>query len=166
MKAPRFFIIMGVAGSGKTTIGRALAAALGWEFYDGDDFHPPENIAKMAAGIPLDDVDRLPWLYSLRDIIASRLNQERALVLACSALKERYRQILLSGNEGGQVVYLKGSYELIHSRMVERSGHFMKPELLQSQFETLEEPINAVIVDVSRSVDEIVSDILATCFVP
>lgn len=156
---------MGVAGSGKTTVGRILAETLGWEFYDGDDFHPPENVAKMAAGFPLNDEDRLPWLETLHDLIASRLGEGRSLVLACSALKERYRQTLLNGNEGGQVVYLKGSYDLTRSRMLGRSGHFMKPELLQSQFETLEEPIGAVTVDVSRPVNEIVKDILVACFI-
>lgn len=165
MRAPRFIILMGVAGSGKTTVGRILAETLGWEFYDGDDFHPPENIAKMAAGFPLNDADRLPWLETLHDLIASRLGEGRSLVLACSALKERYRQTLLNGNEGGQVVYLKGSYDLIRSRMLGRSGHFMKPELLQSQFETLEEPIDAVTVDISRPVNEIVKDILVACFI-
>ncbi len=164
MRAPRFIILMGVAGSGKTTVGRILAETLGWEFYDGDDFHPPENVAKMAAGFPLNDADRIPWLEALRDLIASRLGEGRSLVLACSALRERYRQTLLNGNEGGQVVYLKGSYDLIRSRMLGRSGHFMKPEMLQSQFETLEEPISAVTVDVSRSVNEIVKDILVACF--
>jgi gluconokinase len=161
---PCFFIIMGVAGSGKTTVGRALAAALGWEFYDGDDYHPPENIAKMAAGIPLRDADRYPWLETLRCLIASRLRDGRSFVLACSALKAGYRDVLLKDNPGGQLIYLKGDYALIRDRLLRRSGHYMKSELLDSQFEALEEPDHAFTVDIRLTVDEIVRRIITVFF--
>lgn len=151
---------MGVSGSGKTDVGRSLAEHVGWDFYDADDFHSPENVSKMASGMALDDSDRVPWLGSLHDLISSNLAENRPGVLACSALKERYRQQLLTGNENVQVVYLKGSYELIWSRMITRKKHFMKPQMLLSQLETLEEPFNALTVDITPSVDEIVKTIL------
>jgi gluconokinase len=151
---------MGVAGSGKTTVGKSLAAHLGWDFYDADDFHPPENIAKMANGIPLNDADRSPWLASLRNLISSSLIQNRPGVLACSALKESYRQQSLADNDGAQIVFLKGNYDLIWSRLSMRKDHYMKPHMLQSQFETLEEPANALTVDISKSLDDIVQEIL------
>jgi gluconokinase len=156
----RFFIVMGVSGCGKTSVGKELAAYLGWDFYDADDFHPPQNVAKMANGIPLDDSDRAPWLASLHDLISSSLKADRAGVLACSALKERYRQQLIYGNEGVQIIYLKGSYDLIWSRMEKRTDHYMKPQMLKSQFDALEEPMNALTMDVSMSVDDIVQEIL------
>jgi gluconokinase len=155
-----FFIVMGVSGCGKTSIGKALAGRIGWDFYDADDFHPPENIAKMASGIPLTDADRAPWLAALHDLIRTCLAEKRPGVLACSALKEHYRQTLLSGNQGVQIVYLKGSYDLIWSRMQARAGHYMKPEMLQSQFAALEEPVNALVVDIQPEVDEIVNNIV------
>ena len=151
-----FIIVMGVAGCGKTTVGKALAEHLGWDFYDADNFHPPENIAKMANGIPLDDLDRAPWLASLHDLISSCLKRSQPGVLACSALRERYRRQLLEGNEDVQLVYLKGSYDLIWSRMEKRTDHYMKPQMLQSQFDALEEPTNALIVDISMSIDDLV----------
>lgn len=156
----RFFIVMSVSGWRKSSVGKALADSLGWDFYDADDFHPPENVAKMASGIPLDDSDRAPWLASLRDIISSSLKADQPGVLACSALKEQYRQQLLTGNDGVQIVYLKGSYELIWSRMEKRKDHYMKPDMLQSQFNALEEPTNALVVDISMLVDEIVREIV------
>src|SRR4026208_1051953 len=110
MKTIRFLIVMGVSGSGKTSVGKALAEKLRWEFYDADDFHPPENVAKMASGIPLDDTDRAPWLTTLPRLISSRLTQNKPGVLACSALRERYRQQLMRDNDGVQLVYLKGSF--------------------------------------------------------
>ena len=158
---PSFYIIMGVSGSGKSSLGKALADRLGWDFYDADDFHPPANVAKMSSGIPLNDEDRAPWLASLHDLIESCLQENRPGVLACSALKERYRQTLLSGNAGVQLVYLKGSYELMLSRMVHRPGHYMKANMLQSQFDTLEEPQNALTVDAARPLNELVSQILS-----
>lgn len=158
----RFFVIMGVSGSGKTEVGRSLAQHLGWDFYDADDFHPPENVSKMANGIPLDDSDRAPWLASLHDLISSSLKENRPGVLACSALKERYRQQLLKDNHDVQLVYLKGSYDLIWSRMSQRENHYMKPAMLQSQFEALEEPANALVVEISDPVEEIIQRILHT----
>jgi gluconokinase len=157
---PRFLIIMGVSGCGKSTVGRVLAERLAWDFYDADDFHPPENVAKMAAGIALDDDDRAPWLATLHDLVSSRLALVRPGVLACSALKERYRQTLLAGNPGAEIVYLKGSYDLILPRMAARSGHYMRAELLKSQFADLEEPADALTIDASLPVDQIVEEII------
>jgi gluconokinase len=156
----RFVIVMGVSGSGKTSVGKALAQHLRWDFYDADNFHPPENVAKMANGIALNDTDRAPWLAALHDLISSSLKADRPGVLACSALKERYRRKLLEGNNNVQLVYLKGDYELIWSRMSVRKEHYMKPHMLQSQFETLEEPKNALTVDISDSVHDIREEIL------
>lgn len=162
----RFFIIMGVSGCGKSTIGRAVAKKLGWDFYDADDFHPPQNVAKMDSGIPLNDEDRAPWLESLHNLISSGLEENRPGVLACSALKERYRQQLLAGNEnqGLQIVYLKGSYDLIRSRMSARAGHYMKPEMLRSQFDALEEPRDALIIDIELPPDEIVAQVVESTY--
>jgi gluconokinase len=151
---------MGVSGCGKTTIGKALAMKLGWDFYDADDFHTSENIAKMSSGIPLVDDDRSPWLVSLHALISTCLKENKHGVMACSALKERYRQMLLTGNKGVLIVYLKGDYDLIWARMVARPGHYMKPEMLKSQFDALDEPTNGLVVDMSLSVDEIVTHIL------
>ena len=156
----RFFIIMGVSGSGKTTVSEALAEHLGWDFYDADNFHPSENIAKMESGIPLSDSDRAPWLAALHDLISSNLKHNEPGVLACSALKERYRLQMLDDNNGVQLVYLKGTYDLIWSRMIARPDHYMKPHMLHSQFDTLEEPTNALIIDISNFVDEIVREIV------
>lgn len=153
--------MMGVSGCGKSSVGRALATELGWDFYDADDLHPPANIAKMASGIPLDDSDRAPWLDSLHDLISSSLKADRPGVLACSALKERYRQTLLAGNPDVKIVHLKGSYDLIWSRMEKRNDHYMKPHMLKSQFDTLEEPTNALTIDISTSVDDIVRKIIS-----
>lgn len=151
---------MGVSGCGKTTIGKALAMKLGWDFYDADDFHTFENIAKMSSGIPLVDDDRSTWLVSLHTLISTCLKENKHGVMACSALKERYRQMLLTGNKGVLIVYLKGDYDLIWARMVARPGHYMKPEMLKSQFDALDEPTNGLVVDMSLSVDEIVTHIL------
>ena len=156
----RFFVVMGVSGCGKSSVGEALANQLGWDFYDADDFHPPENVSKMASGTPLNDSDRAPWLATLHDLISSNLTRNQPGVLACSALKERYRQQLLDGNPNVQIVYLKGSYDLIWSRMEKRTDHYMKPHMLRSQFDALEEPTDALTVDISVSVDEIVQEIL------
>ena len=157
---PRSFIVMGVSGCGKSSVGKALAGHFGWDYYDADDFHPPENVTKMASGIPLDDSDRAPWLEFLHELISSNLKMDKPCVLACSALKERYRQQLLDGNDNVQIVYLRGSYDLIWSRMKKRTDHYMKPHMLKSQFEALEEPSNAIVVDISMSVDDILQEIL------
>ena len=150
---------MGVSGSGKTTLGKALAQRLGWEFFDADDFHPPENIAKMAAGIPLSDSDRAPWLAALHHQLLSTLSADCHAVLACSALKEPYRARLLEGMGGITVIYLKGSYDLIFSRMSIREDHYMKPGMLQSQFDALEEPKDAIVLDVKMPLNDMIDTI-------
>ena len=157
---PRFVVVMGVSGCGKTSVGRALALRLGWDFYDADEFHPPQNLAKMAKGIALGDDDRAPWLAALHELVASCLARDLPGVLACSALKERYRQALLAGNPGVQIVYLRGSYNLFYPRMTTRTGHYMKPAMLRSQFEALEEPLDALTMDAGLSVDEIVDGVI------
>lgn len=149
---------MGVQGSGKTAVGQALAARLGWRFADGDDFHSAANKAKMSSGIPLNDSDRAPWLGAIRKEIDRALSDKEDLVIACSALKERYRQQLVTS--GVQLVYLRGSQELIRSRLAARVGHFAKLELLASQFEQLEEPVGAITIDIEQSVDQVVNDIV------
>jgi gluconokinase len=162
---PKFFLVMGVSGCGKSTIGKELARRLGWDFYDADDYHPSGNIAKMVAGVPLNDDDRYPWLDSLHMLISSCLKANRPGLLACSALKDSYRQKLLKGNKGVKIIFLKGSYSLIKARLEKRPTHYMQPIMLQSQFDTLEEPHGALVIDVSPSVDEIVAQILEKCSV-
>ena len=135
-----------------------LAAELGWNYYDADDFHSPANIEKMKRGIPLDDADRKPWLEALRDLIQNRLERSENCVLACSALKRSYRDYLLV-DEQVRLIYLRGSYELIKKRLSERRGHYMNPQLLDSQFETLEEPEGHLTIDVSLPSAEIVKSI-------
>lgn len=160
-------IVMGVAGSGKTTVGTALAAALGWRFVDADDQHSPASIAKMARGEALDDADRWPWLDRLRAIIDGALvgasAGESRLVLACSALKASYRARLAGGDAGPRVrfVYLAGTAELFHARLAGRAGHFMKAGMLDSQFAALEPPADAITVDAALPVAQIVSQIRA-----
>ncbi|MEX1071345.1 MAG: gluconokinase [Anaerolineales bacterium] len=156
----RAIIVMGVSGSGKSTVGKALAVALGWSFYDGDDFMPAVNVEKMGSGKPLTDADRFPWLDILQSLIVEKLAQDESLVLACSSLKEIYRQRLRAGNPDTLFVHLKGDYDLIKSRLEARPDHFMKAGMLQSQFETLEQPKTAIVVDVTGSVNEIVENIL------
>ena len=154
-------IVMGVSGSGKTTVGQTLAERLGWAFYDGDNFHPKKNVAKMSSGTPLTDKDREPWLEALNQLIAKNLEKNTSLVITCSALKEKYRQHLTKGHRAKtQFVYLEGDFETIYTRMQARQ-HFMKPAMLLSQFDTLEEPINAIVVDIRQSEDEVIEDILA-----
>lgn len=152
---------MGVSGSGKSTLGKALAQELGWDFFDADDFHSVENISKMAAGIPLTDSDRTPWLIALNHTLLSTLKENCHPVLACSALKESYRRQLLEGIEGIAIVHLKGSYDLIWSRMAAREGHYMKSNMLQSQFLSLEEPANALTLDISMPLEEMLDTIFA-----
>ena len=144
---PRTLVVMGVSGSGKTTLGSALAERLGLPFADADDYHPATNLAKMARGKPLDDEDRTPWLAELARLLREQAEQT-GLVLACSALKRVYREELRSSGAAVVFVYLRGSYEVVERRMQARSGHFMKPGLLRSQFEALEEPTHAIVVDV------------------
>jgi gluconokinase len=152
---------MGVTGAGKTTVGRALALALGWEFHDGDELHSDANKLKMHRGIALDDADRAPWLSAIRNLIEATLKEGRNAVVACSALKQAYRNEIVVDPKLVKVVYLKGSKDVIGERLRERSGHFMNPDLLQSQFDTLEEPRDAVVVDVSGTPEAIVSEIRA-----
>jgi len=149
-----------VGVSGKTTLGKALAQKLGWDFFDADDFHPPENIAKMTAGIALSDSDRAPWLAALHNQLLSTLKASHHPVLACSALKETYRTQLLEGMEVIAVIYLKGSYDLIWSRMSTREDHYMKPEMLHSQFDALEEPQDAIVLDVEMSLEYMIGTII------
>ena len=151
-------IIMGVTGSGKTTIGKLLADDLNWRYCDADDFHSAANVAKMKSGIPLDDADRQPWLQSLRNVTQNCLESGDGLVLACSALKQSYRDVLLI-DERVKLVFLKGDYELIGKRLNERQGHYMNPALLDSQFATLEEPKGHAEFDVAASPAEIVRNI-------
>jgi gluconokinase len=151
-------LLMGPAGSGKTTVGELLAAQLGWEFVDGDSFHSPANIEKMAHGIPLDDNDRIPWLNSIRNGMLQWDAQRRNVVLACSALKRTYRE-QLQINSDVKLVYLKGSYELLRQRLHSRRGHYATEQILASQFADLEEPTDAITIDVSRSPEEIVAEI-------
>lgn len=158
-------VMMGVAGAGKSLIGKRLAERLGGMFEDGDDFHPPENKAKMAAKIPLTDEDRQPWLESMRSRMLQVRQQGISIyVLACSALKKQYREILRGddGDAAWKVVYLKGSKELIAQRMAARQGHFMPTALLDSQFTTLEEPdeSEALVVSVEGTPEEIVEEVV------
>ncbi len=152
-------LLMGVTGSGKTTIGRALSAALGWKYFDADDFHSAANVEKMRSGIALDDRDRQPWLERLRALIQENLDANESAILACSALRERYRELLLI-DDRVQLVYLKGDFEVIENRLRARSNHYMNPQLLDSQFQTLEEPADRGLhVDIRSSPSEIVSTI-------
>jgi len=162
MSAPQALIIMGVSGAGKTTVGQALAERLDWPFFEGDDFHPPANVAKMAEGQPLEDADRAPWLARLNQLLQDQLAAGASLVLACSALKAEYRAQLSAGVEGAvRFVFLKGDYELIQKRMQGRRDHFMHPDMLASQFRSLEVPQDAVVVDVAQLLEEIVEGLIA-----
>ncbi len=155
---PLIPIFMGVSGAGKSTVGAAVAAALGWPFYEGDDFHPAANVAKMAAGTPLTDADRRPWLARLHDLIADHLARGEPAVMACSALKRSYREQLRAGNDGLVFVYLRGDRERIGRRLARRRGHYMPAALLDSQFADLEEPGpgEAIVVDIDVMVDEVI----------
>lgn len=160
-------LLMGVSGSGKTTIGLLLADSLNWEFRDADAFHSPENIEKMRHGIPLNDLDRMPWLLALQTAIAQWLQEDKNVVLACSALRDSYRQFLVldsdrSANAKGdrvKTVYLKSSFEIIQKRLQERHNHFMSEKLLKSQFDVLEEPDNAIPINISEPPQVIVQNI-------
>lgn len=151
-------IIIGVAGSGKTTVGKLLAHSLGWTFLDADDFHSASNKEKMSRGVALDDADRGPWLTAVHAAIVEQAGHGGNVVLACSALKQRYRDQLRQGIDA-KIVYLKGSFELFSGRLRSRDAHFAKESLLSSQFATLEEPADAVTIDASLPLSEIVKQI-------
>src|SRR5689334_8789703 len=144
-------VLMGVAGSGKSTVGKVLAPRLSWPFRDADAFHPPQNVEKMRRGIPLDDADRQPWLEEIRASIVVSLTSAQDAIYACSALKESYRRVLKCDGEDVNFVYLKGSRALITERLAKREGHFFDSALLPSQFDDLEEPRDVMHVDISPS---------------
>ena len=141
-------ILMGVSGAGKTTIGQLLAQDLAWPFFEGDDFHPRSNVVKMAQGIALTDEDRWPWLDRIQELIHNLVVSGQNAVIACSALKQTYRDRLAADNDAVVFVYLKGEYKLLGSRLTDRQDHFMKTELLESQFRTFEEPDGVITLDV------------------
>ncbi|MFC1669092.1 gluconokinase [Spirochaetota bacterium] len=157
---PKAIIIMGVSGCGKSSVGHAVAKMMGLPFYDGDDFHPQENVEKMAAGSPLNDANRQPWLENLHQLILTHFQDGRSLVIACSSLKNSYRQILRGEIDNVRFVYLRGDFNLIYTRMRQRKGHYMKPEMLRSQFAALEEPKNALVLDVTKSIDILAEEIV------
>ena len=157
-------VLMGAAGAGKTTVGRRLAQALNWHFYDADAFHPNENIAKMAQGVALTDEDRRPWLQGLRSALAEWVSKNENFVLASSLVKQSHRRIVLAGSENSvRLVYLKAARSLLGRRLVERTGHFAGAELLESQMAALEEPSShaALVLDASDSPEELVFQIRA-----
>jgi gluconokinase len=163
-RAPCALIIMGVSGSGKTTIAERLAERLGWTCEDGDKYHPKSNVEKMSAGHPLTDEDRWPWLNAIADEIERVCKARGHVVVACSALKRTYRDVLLRGRDDVRVVFLNGTQKLIADRLAARKGHFMPPGLLDSQFKTLEPPgsdENAIDVSIDAPVDTIVGDIVS-----
>ncbi len=150
---------MGVSGAGKTTIGKLLASVLGWSFHEGDDFHPRSNLLKMAQGTPLSDEDRWPWLGQIRELVGSLVDSGEDAIITCSALRQSYREYLLEGHQVLEFVYLKGDYSLIRSRLVERKSHFMKVNVLDSQFRTLEEPEGVITIEVALEPSVIVDTI-------
>ena len=155
MTAPPILVIMGVSGSGKSTVARPLAERLGWPFAEGDDFHPPANIAKMKAGVPLDDADRAPWLAAIAAWIDGQAAAGAAGVVTCSALKRAYRDRLTDGRPQVRIVYLKGSRAVIAARVAKRAHHFMPPSLLASQFADLEPPgpdEHPIVIDIDQPV--------------
>lgn len=149
-------VVMGVSGSGKSTIGRALALRLNARFIEGDDFHPPANIAKMSQGTPLTDEDRWPWLEALRQELSVAARRGEAVVLSCSALRQVYRDRLGLGLPGLRWIYLKGDRDALLRNFAKRDDHFMKANMLDSQLRTLEEPVNAIVLPCEGPVDELV----------
>jgi gluconokinase len=158
---PRAVILMGVAGSGKSTVGANLAKRLAWAFLDADDFHPVANVEKMSNGIPLNDEDRMPWLRRLHDELEHRLGSGASIVLGCSALKESYRQIMQKGLSRIDFVFLDVDQVTLTERLGTRQAHFFPKGLLESQFAALERPQNALIVDANRSIEEVIEQIVA-----
>ena len=158
MNEAKILYVMGVSGSGKSTIGKLLAEELDIPFFDGDDYHPEANIQKMSEGKPLNDEDRQGWLERLNEL--AKENTTKGAVIVCSALKKKYRRLLESGLNNSRFVFLNGSFELISKRLKNRDGHFMPTDLLKSQFDTLEEPENAINVSIDQTPKAIVSDIV------
>lgn len=158
---PRLILLMGVAGSGKSTVGRQLAADLGWTYHEADDFHSAANKDKMSRGLPLDDADRAPWLAAIRAAMEASLAAGQPAVFTCSALKAQYRHVLLDGLDGVTLVHLTGDRALLLSRLQGRSGHYMKPAMLDSQLATLEPPPGALSLDVSHPPEALVAAIKA-----
>ena len=152
-------VIMGISGSGKTTVGALLARRLGWTYFEGDEFHSPANIEKMSRGIALDDADRLPWLVGIKKAIDDCVARGEHAVVACSALRERYRRMLSAQLPEIRFVYLKGSPEIIRQRMNVREGHYMKAGMLESQLASLEEPDDAIVANIALSPQAIVSHV-------
>lgn len=154
------FILMGVSSTGKTSVGTAVAQRLGMKLIDGDDLHPRANIQKMASGTPLNDDDRFPWLERINDAAFSLEQKSEKGIIVCSALKKKYRDQIRQGNADVKFIFLQGSFELVLERMKQRKGHFMKPEMLQSQFNTLEVPQadepDVIFIDIDGSFDEVV----------
>lgn len=155
-----FIVLMGVSGCGKTTVGKKLAKALDIPYYEGDAFHPQENVEKMASGIPLTDEDRAGWLGKLSDLIRARLQAGESGILSCSALKEKYREKLWVDQGQVRFIYLQGTYHLILRRLEDRKGHYMPRDLLKSQFDALEEPENVLTIDIDQPPDAIVNEAL------
>jgi gluconokinase len=167
--APCALVVMGVSGSGKSTIADRLAARLGWRYEDGDRFHPPANVAKMSAGHPLTDEDRWPWLQAIADEIDRLSAAGQRAVIACSALKRSYRDVLVHGRDDVRIVFLNGTQDLIAKRLAARKGHFMPPDLLASQFKALEPPQpgeRPITVSIDAPVETIVDDIIGQLKVP
>jgi len=158
--SPKAVILMGVAGSGKTAVGKGVAARLNWLFLDADDFHPAANIEKMKHGIPLNDQDRIPWLRALRDELRRLLAEGRSVILACSALKESYRKLLSDDVAPMSFVLLDVDQETIRERLQHRSAHFFPKELMNSQFAALEKPKDAIIIDARKSLDEVIDRVV------
>ena len=166
MKSDSLFIVMGVSGSGKTTIAQMLARATGGEVLDADDFHTPENKAQMHAGIPLTDEQRWPWLDRLNTALRAAATKNKPIYLACSALKQSYRDRLVIELPGARFIYLKSTFAFIHARLAQRKNHFMPASLLESQFATLEEPHDAIVLDISRTASQLLEDFRAAAKVP
>lgn len=159
MTEAKVIVVMGVCGVGKTTVGRSLAAEIGGAFEEGDSFHPPQNVAKMQGGAPLTDADRAPWLGAMAEAIGGWLGRDRPTVLACSALKQAYRDLLAAGRPGIAFVHLTGDPSLIAERMAGRTDHYMPPSLLPSQLAILEPPADALAVAIDRAPPAIVREI-------
>jgi len=157
MTRPPDILVMGVSGSGKSTLGRALAEVFGSVFLDADDFHPPENIAKMSAGVALTDEDRAPWLEAIAEEMERQSLAGRSIVLACSALKERYRQVLSQAVKKLNVVILEGTPDQVRERLLARRDHFMPPALLESQLAALEPPADAIRLEIGQPVTQLVA---------